>query len=51
MEAILCPNGISNSVYDIVLEVSSVSRLSKMYIPATLLNNPQSLRYIILKEV
>ncbi len=43
-EVVLYPGEIAHASYDIVLEISSVGRLSKMYVPITLLNNPQILR-------
>jgi hypothetical protein len=40
----LFPCGTQKPAYDVVLEISSVGRLSKMYVPVKLLNSPQTPR-------
>lgn len=41
-EVTLHPKEVKEAAYDIVLEISSAGRLSKMYVPLTLFNNPQN---------
>lgn len=42
----ITPTNITKSKYTVVLEISSNARLSKLYIPITLISTPQSFRHI-----